>query len=259
MRNKALIVACVVLVAATAFGALGDVVASWPSPNTDPCAVAASNNHIYVCTVGGGGMIYTLNITNGSVVRSFAAVKGTDTRGLAYVSGDHLWQGQQTSTAYFYDTNANTGSINRSFRSVSHYNRSLAPLCTGDGGTGTTALLSSHYFAYRLYKVDINTGSIIGSWCSIPRMYDIAYDWRSQLVWGGMWSTVVYGCNITTGSTVATFKSPANYPYSMAYNGQYLYVATTAAAPTQIWKVHCPQISEAVNPASVGRVKALFR
>ncbi len=258
MRKVLIVLIATLYAVGLAFAKLGDVVASWASPNSTPCAVAASNSYIYVFTTGGGGMIYTMNMTTGSVVRSFTAVNGTSMRGLAYVSGDHLWQGKSSSPAYFYDTNANTGSINRSISSPSSANRSLAPLCTGDGGTGTTALLSSNYSTMVLYVVNMTNGSIIST-CSIPRMYDIAYDWRSKLVWGGMNDPIIYGCT-TTGSTVASFAPPASSPYGMAYHGQYLYAVTlSSSGGRQVWKIHCPQINVGVNPSSMGKIKAMYR
>jgi hypothetical protein len=258
MRKVLIVFIATLCAAGLAFAKLGDVVASWASPNSTPCAVAASNSYIYVFTTGGGGMIYTMNMTTGSVVRSFTAVNGTSMRGLAYVSGDHLWQGKSSSPAYFYDTNANTGSINRSISSPSNANRSLAPLCTGDGGTGTTALLSSNYSQQRLYVINMTNGSVIST-CSIPQMYDIAYDWRSKLIWGGMNTITIYGCT-TTGSTVASFSSPAGSPYGMAYHGQYLYVVTlSSSGGRQVWKIHCPQINVGVRPSSMGKIKATYR
>jgi hypothetical protein len=69
----------------------------------------------------------------------------------------------------------------------------------------------------------------------------------------------IYGCT-TTGSTVASFSSPAGSPYGMAYHGQYLYVVTlSSSGGRQVWKIHCPQINVGVRPSSMGKIKATYR
>lgn len=240
----------VLCVAGVAFAALGDVVASWPLTGTIH-AVAASTSHVYAFILE-RRYVYKLNINTGSIVGSFEAVRWDGTRGLAYVAVDYLWQGGR-SPFMFYETNANTGSIYRSIPSPSAYNYGLAPLCTGDGGVGTTALLSTKYDRpWLLHHVNMTTGSVIASYPAPASVYDPAYDWRNRLVWGTFNSNLIYGFT-TTGSLVATFTAPA-FIFGAAYNAEYLYLARSI----RIWKIHCPQFV-GVEPASFGRVKAIFR
>lgn len=88
-------------------------------------------------------------------------------------------------------------------------------------------------------------------------VYDVAWDWRNKLVWGGWGSPgVVYGWN-TSGSLVATFSMPSPHPYALTYRGQYLWVECTKPSH-YIYKVHCPYNVD-VTPSSIGKVKAIFK
>jgi hypothetical protein len=51
---------------------------------------------------------------------------------------------------------------------------------------------------------------------------------------------------------------PVNNAIGLTYRRIYLYVGTTTGSH-RIWVIHCPTFRSAVHPASVGRVKALFR
>ncbi len=241
------------LAASAAFAALGDVVNSFPAPGSSSCAVARSTNYLYVFSAS-TGYIYRMNPASGSVYNSYSAVNGTSMRGLAYVATGYLYQAKSNTPPYIYRTNEANGSIYSSFSSPGIQNRGLAPLCTGDGGTGTTALLSPNYSSRVLYHLNITNGSVISTYQLSNSMYDPGYDHRNQLIWGGMNGTAIYGF-ATTGSLVASFTSPGGSPYGMAYYGEYLYVATLSG---WVYQVHCPA-SSTVAPASLGRVKALFR
>ena len=235
-----------------AFAALGDVVASWPTPGGQCVALAVSNSYIYALSLA-QSRVYIMNITTGSIVGSLPAAGGSDTRGLAYVSGNYLWQGRSNyEPLVFYETHATTGSIYRSIPSPSVNDRGLAPLCTGDGGVGTTALLSTTWTApWLLSHVNMTTGSVTASYPTPAGVYDPAYDWRNRLVWGAWASHYISGFT-TTGSLVATFRAPESI-FAAAYTGEYLYLTQRT-----IWKVHCPPFT-GVAPSSFGRVKAVFR
>jgi hypothetical protein len=217
--------------AGVAFGALGDVVASWPSPGGMPAAVARSNGRMYVFCNTAGGTVYSMTPSTGSVYGSYRAAAGTNCRGLAYSWGGHLWQGKAYSPPYYiYDTATANGSIYRSYAHPSAC-YGIAPLATGDG--------------QRSFAVPYN-------------MHDVAYDWRSKVIWGGMDRRPVYGVT-TAGSFVTSFNAPANNPYGIAYHDQYLYVVNLSS-PYRIWQVHCPMIPNvAVSPSSIGRIKTIYK
>jgi hypothetical protein len=256
MREISLIIAGTLCAAAAAFAALGDVVASWPSPGSVPCAVARSNDALFVyCNDPQGPHIYRMTPDTGSVYGSFPALEGKNTRGLAYVWGDHLWQGKAYVFPYrIYDTDARTGSIYRSYsHAVPCYG--IAPLAAGDGGAGTTALFTSNSLASTIYQLNLS-GSVQRSFALLRQMFDIAYDWRSKLIWGGQNDPCIYGCT-TAGSLAASFPVPAQMPYGYAYHGQYLYVTTHMTR--RIWKIHCPIVNAGVAPSSMGKIKATYK
>ena len=243
--------------AGAAIGALGDVVASWPSPGSMPAAVARSNGRMYVFCNTAGGTIYSMTTSTGSVYGSYRAAAGTNCRGLAYSWGGHLWQGRAYSPPYYvYDTASKNGSIYRSYAHPSAC-YGVAPLATGDGGAGTTALFTSNYLQKRIYQLSL-AGSVQRSFAAPYNMHDIAYDWRSKVIWGGMDRRPVYGVT-TTGSFVTSFNAPANNPYGIAYHDQYLYVVNLSS-PYRIWKVHCPVIPNVgTSPSSMGKIKATYK
>jgi len=254
MKKVLIFVLAGLSLAATVFANLGDVVGTIAIPGGSQAGMGITDNYLYVTNYT-QGRIYMLNPTSGSVMGSFAAAGGTNTRGLAGVGTGYLWQNQGYSSPYpTYQTNATTGSVYASFNMPAVYCHGIDPLCTGDGGAGTSYLIVSCYSSYRIYFMT-TAGSIASSMTITPQMYDIAYDWRNELIWGGMNSAVCSAVN-TTGSTVASFSAPVGNIYGMAYYGQYLYVGGTSG---NIYRIHCPSGFTGVQPASLGRVKALYR
>lgn len=254
MKKVAVITLVVLCAAAVAYGALGDVVRSFPIPGGACAGLARSNGLLYSVNYS-QARIYVMNPTSGSVSNSFAAAGGTNTRGLAYQWGGNLWQNQAYSSPYrIYRTNTSNGSVLASYALPARYCHGSAPLATGDGGSGVTRIILSNYSTRRIYYMT-TTGSVASSHTVTPTLYDIAYDWRNRLIWGGMNTTTCYGVT-TTGSTVASFTKPTGNIYGMSYHGQYLYVAGTSGL---IYTIHCPILNVGVTPTSAGKIKALFK
>ena len=136
----------------------------------------------------------------------------------------------------------------------SNYYHGSAPLATGDGGAGTTHIIVSGFGNPSTIYFFTLSGSITGSFMAAPYLYDIAYDWRNRLIWGGMNSTTVYGFT-TTGSLVASLAKPTGNVYGITYHGQYLWVAGTSG---QIYQIHCPN-NVGVQPTSMGKIKTIFK
>jgi hypothetical protein len=258
MRAYAIAVGAVLVMAAGVWAVLGDIVASWesPDPYANPYGAAISKDHLFI--LGGNGNVYKVHSASWSVVTSFITPLAGNSKGLAYGAGDDLWVSSKYGALqgeYVYVLNANTGSIKGSFPNSGTYDWGLAPLCTGDGGVGTTALLVADWWALNLKKVDMTSGKVLAS-CPFPDAYEIGYDWRNRLVWGGL-RQVIYGCT-TTGSLVATFTSPVPegmYVGGLAYSGEYLFLAVSYL----VYKIHCPVANYGIYPASLGKVKALLR
>jgi hypothetical protein len=100
----------------------------------------------------------------------------------------------------------------------------------------------------------LNTsGSIVKSFKAPFYVHDLAWDGR--YLWTNRWSDF-YICRFTdTGSVVASFKLPGGTYESSgaAFDGSYLWLANRGWA----YRVDIGVI--AVEPASAGKVKALFR
>ena len=253
--RKGLIVAVATLCAAGAtLAALGDVVASFRIPGTGAQAGMARANAVLFVNNYSAARIYRCNYDTGSVTGSFAAAGGSNTRGLAYSWGGNLWQNKAYNSPYLtYRTNSSNGSIYSSYALPTRYCHGSAPLATADGGSGTTRIILSDYGARRIYYMT-TTGSVASSHSVSQALFEIAYDWRNKLIWGGMNTKTVYGFT-TTGSLAASFTNPTRDIYGITYHGQYLWVGGLNG---YIYKEHCPIINVGVAPSSMGKIKAMF-
>jgi hypothetical protein len=136
-------------------------------------------------------------------------------------------------------------------------------MATGDGGSAPTYMLcnnGSPAYPWTVYRHNLLTGSIYASFNPPYQPYDLAWDWRNELIWTGNIGNMVYGYN-TAGSLVTSFSIPANYPLGFAYTSNYLWVSTTAGSH-YIWKIHCPKFLDNgtnVVPESIGKIKATYR
>jgi hypothetical protein len=257
MRKALITILTGIFVVAAAYGDLGSIVGSFRVSNN--CAgLGISSGYLY-CNDYSPGVIYRVHPTTGSVYSTFNAVHSTYSRGLAF-DGNYLWQNKAYYSPYeTYRTNAVTGSIYASHSLPTSTTHGVAPRATGDYGAGTSALFHSYYSDDIIYVMNLS-GSITSSF-SIPStcmMYEIAYDWRNQLIWGAMnasgGSVPIWGVN-TSGSLVASFNVNISNSYGLTYAGQYLWAGTTAG---WIYRIHCP-INVGVKPTSAGKIKALFR
>ncbi|MGD8718905.1 MAG: hypothetical protein PVH29_08800, partial [Candidatus Zixiibacteriota bacterium] len=210
-----------ILIAATAWAALGDIVSSFAAPDTAVRGLARSSNRLFLLTYGTPTTIYRLAPVTGSIFGSWSPTFGDYCRGLAYSQGNHLWVGSYENDVV-YDCRPKNGSVYGSWDADGNA-YGLAPFCTGDGGVGTTAIIASDSRPNSYcWLHDLSNGSVMSSF-GLPHssFFDIAWDHRNQLIWMGTTTGTIYGYSID-GSVVATFTSPDTYPYGMAYSSQYL-------------------------------------
>ena len=260
MKRVSVVLTAAALAAGSGYAYLGQVIASFPTPWTYPIALACGNDasQMWVFCNWNPFQIWRINAETGSVYGSFTK---SSTRGLAYSSGgapggNYLWIGNVV-TDKLYMCNPTTGSHYRTWALVDDAVRGLAPQATGDGGYNPQAIIVTDGDPPYTYYYDPTTGSVIRSHANPHAALDVAWDWRNRLIWGGYGPPhIVYGWN-TSGSLVATFAAPSAYPFAMTYRGQYLWVGCTIPVH-HIYKVHCP-VFVGVSPASLGRVKALFK
>jgi hypothetical protein len=264
MKKTLMAFAAVMCVAAMAYGALGDIVASYRAPATYPLAAARANNSAYMWMYCNSSPynIYRIHADTGSVYGSYVK-DGSATRGMAYSyggapSGSYLWIANY-STDYVHMCDYSTGSTYNSWSAGGHDPYGLAPQATADGGHNPLSIISTDTSPTYTWRHNPMTGSILGSFNhGGTYAYDCAWDWRNQLVWGGYGSPGVVRGWTLTGSVFASFTVPNTYPYAITYWGQYLFIGCTI--PNHYcYKVHCPILpGSGVAPSSVGKVKALF-
>jgi hypothetical protein len=254
MRKAFLITVVALVSAATAFGALGDIVSSFRAPATQPRGLARANGVLFVLDYNSPNRVYRLNPTNGSVTGSWPAPYNTGNRGLAYIFGNNVYVGCWSNDT-IYRCNSGTGSVIASW-AVGHDPQGLAAVQTGDGGEGATSLYCSDSSPSYFWRHHYTTGSVISSFAAPhSSIQDITYDHRNGLIWRYN-SNVVYGIT-TTGSVKASFSWPGHGSYAgMAYHSQYLYISATTQQ--YIYRVDCPN-TVGVTPASMGKIKAVFK
>lgn len=266
--KKAIALALVLSAAPAAFAALGDVVASWPSPERIPLGLACGpkTSQMWVYCNEWPCYIYHVHADTGSVYGSFLHYDGqNNVRGLSFsyggpapYSGDYLWVGDVDNRCV-YMSDPTTGRTYLSYP-LSFAPNGLAVEATGDGGLAPKAMFAEEaVLRCHIYRLQLTTGSVMSSFLfDTPYARDLAYDWRNGLVWT-TWDKEgpVVGCDPASGSIKASFPSPPGKPGAFTYRGEYLWIGTFGDSDN-IYKVHCPG-GIGVAPASLGRVKALFR
>jgi hypothetical protein len=269
MKKITLIALASALAAGAAFAALGEIVASWPAPAKYPLSLARGPDaaDMWVYCNGWPNKIFRVNAETGSVYGSFLHYRAQNyARGLTFsyggpapYSGSYLWVGDVLNRCV-YMSDPVTGRVYLSY-SIASAPSGLAVEATGDGGLAPKAMfMDESIMRASVYRLQLTTGSIMSSFLfDSPWMHDIAYDWRNDLVWA-RWTKEgdIVGCDPDTGSIAASFASPPGPPLAFTYHGEYLWIGTTTDYH-RVYKVHCPAASSHVTPASLGRVKALFK
>lgn len=265
--KKTIFVALALTAAGTAFAALGDVVASWPSPERNPLGLARGPDpsQMWVYCNEWPNYIYRVHSDTGLVYGSFLHDEAQkNVRGLSFscgtpapYSGNYLWVGDVENRCVYMSDPA-TGRVYLSY-SVASAPSGLAVEATGDGGLAPKAMFTDENVKTHVWRLQLTTGSVMSSFSFASQyMHDIAYDWRNNLVWA-TWGREgdIVGCDPDTGSIVTSFPSPPGTPCAFTYHGEYLWIGTTKDYHC-VYKVHCPA-DISVAPASLGRVKALFK
>jgi len=234
---------------------LGQIEASFRSPaGADTRGLARADGYLYAIDGADRGAVYRISHDTGSVYNWYVVQWDGINSGLAYSEPlSYLWVGC-VSNNVVYRTRPLTGSVYSSWN-AGHKPFGAAALCTGDGGRGTTNLFIADYYPAFLFLHRLG-GSVVGSFpLGVSSRYDCAFDWRNNVLWRGG-GDYIYGYT-PTGAIAASFQSPAGNPWGLAYYNRRLWIA--CQADSYIYRVHCPKEFFAVEPASVGRVKALFR
>jgi hypothetical protein len=194
--------------------------------------------------------IWRLTMT-GSVLASFpspaAATVGLDVSRVGGVG--YCWLVGQD-PHLIYRLRADNGSVVGSFPAVGTY----------PGDVGFRAVDYLYYMHYgppgpRLYRLHATTGSVYASYGLAFSAAGMDYDAAGYLWMTGN-DNRIRKCTLT-GSTLNYMASPAQGATGCGYDGTYVWVGTTWN-PDYIWQLETVGGSAAV-PASLGRVRALFR
>lgn len=264
MRRFSIVLLALALGATAAFPYLGQVVGSFKAPILGCGGLAISKEYLYVLQCPWPHYLHRCHPITGSVFSSYRLPDTVDYYwGLAYGPGGYLWVAEpQRHNVYLF--NATYGFRYGSWSTGDHGAAGLTPRCTGDGGAGTDAIIVTDWYPSLAFVHKKITGSVITSFpIAYPSENDCAYDWRNRVVWLGDEDSpyVVYGYR-PDGSILASFDIPSPPGYwgagGLAYRGEYLWLSCSTEKIDTIYRIHCPA-RIGVEPASVGKVKALFR
>jgi hypothetical protein len=266
MKKVCLIVLSAAFLAATAYAAMGDLVASFdnhPASGTSThYGLAADSSYLYSYYYTTGRLIYVMTRSSGSLVNSYPCPLGTGSpnyycRGLSYGGGEYLAMINYSMRINLAAYRSNGSLISTwTWPSGSRYG-----VCVEHNGTAPGTHAWNNNTSGTFWRYD-TSGSVLSSFdISSTSNYDLAWDYGNNLLWYGNTSSEYVTGITTTGSYVASWRVPSavSNPYGVAYYGQYLYVSTSSGSPDEyIWVYHCPNTVN-VQPASIGRVKALYR
>ncbi len=271
--NKSMMITVATLAASAAFAAMGSLVASFPNAGANAhYGLAADLEYLYSFhyDVLRGYPVNVMKRPDGSFVRSLEIplppLEKPYIRGMGYEGDGSLGQG------YLYVNNykdryaarfrITTGKLAGSWGWAGGENR--YGLCANNKKTQINTL-RGFYQSYLdgVWWHSDKRGSLISSWRAPTAnyAYDLAWDYRNNFIWYANSSTNwVFGMT-TSGSIMESWPLEAGvlYPYGIAYYASRLYVSTSGGSPDEyIWVYDCPLSDVGIEPASLGRVKALF-
>lgn len=269
MRKSILIALAFALLTGTAYGALGDLVGSFPNHprggTSSHYGMAADANYLYSYYYRSPYTVYRMRRSNGSLVSSYPCPLGTGSyqyygRGMCYDGTGNIYFSNYY-RRYVTRFRASNGSVLSTWMwpTTMGYRYGLA---VDHKGTSAGTNIYQSYYSGIWYRSSL-TGSLRRQWRTgiYDYAYDLAWDYGNKMIWYGNYSTeFVCGTN-TNGSIIKSWgvPVPVSNPYGIAYWGNYLYVSTSSGTPDEyIWVYHCPP-NVTVSPASVGKVKALFK
>ncbi len=262
MRKLIFAAAVSALAITPALADFGDIIRSWEIRGRGLCRGVAWDGEYIWCQVpytGSPDMMYRCLPSNGSVVSSFETVFGLyiSGRGICY----RLWDGRPSIEVAVSDSVSKEYYLYRYTFNGSVVDRMRVWVPAGVG-------FSSVYFDNKndwisnpeetgseVFKLD-NEGHPISSFTlnkpgdtsGITKQAD--FFWFTMSLYGGFHGACKSRAN---GSIVASFET-YEIPFDCTYENKHLWVSSSNT-------VYCYDVSNApaVAPASVGRVKALFR
>jgi hypothetical protein len=255
MKKVIALAALTATLALVAYAGMGEVLASWQAPGTYGVinGLAFQGEYIWVKNTYSRERGVFKCTTTGTVVTEIAFPYPEPTfysYGLTF-DGEYLWTIYQYWRSVGSHDDYRKYTTNGSFAGWFHghlwYLGSIA--VTWDGEYIFT------HFPYRPRGEKYTTaGSLVATFPMTVGVYsDMAYYKRQLWYYGG--GGLVYGVTLN-GSVVASFQPPGGSCAGTAFDGEYLWTVDKNR-PQYVYKVDIDVVG--VAPASVGRVKALFR
>jgi hypothetical protein len=243
------VIMIVIVAAAPAFAGFGSVVSSFrKTDNVTSRGLAWAGGNLVTSNMClSGDKKWRVYTAAGSLVRKFDGPEKYNAHIGAEYDGSRYWTGSWMDNRIFRFTGA--GSVISSFHALSP---------NGVAWDGQYIWWAS-YVGGRFYKCR-PSGSVLSSWrvSKITDSGDLA--WDGIYLWcADLGSGYVYRLT-KAGSISRSFKAPGDETYGCAFDGKYLWLSDTPGeTATTFFKVDIEYSGPAVAPASVGRVRALFR
>ncbi len=266
MRKSIILIWCYTLAAGAAVADMGSLISSFRNyGNSTHYGMAADVNYLYSYHYD-AATNYPINIlrrTDGSFVRSipvpFPYLQNQYVRGLSFEGGGSL-RVNNYNNMYVARLRASDGSFISSWGWTGSTRYGLC--INGDKRNYGTADRIYQSYLSGIWWVSTTNGSLISSFQAPFTNYatDLAWDYTHGLIWYANYYTMWVFGTTPNGSIIESWAIPAtvSYPYGIAYFGGRLYVSTSGGTPDEyIWVYECT--STDVEPASVGKVKALFQ
>ncbi len=264
--RKAIALGILLATAGAAHGYMGEIVASYPCPEgRNAYAMSVGDRYLYAY-ITGLFRVYRIERWTGSVVNSYAPTVGGTVAGMAFEEGPYLWMHDQGfAPVWFHRCNEGTGSIYSSMPIITQGCSSVDfETPRGEPAPIKSILMSVSIGIYGQHLLRFTTaGSFIDSFKpEITPWSEIAWDYGNGWLWLPRDDYhPYYHAYDTHGSLVASFPpiTAAHIPRGLDYYGEYLWVSSQTLSDPHILIIHCPVRYPAVAPASVGRIKALYR
>ena len=248
-----LLVAAAALAAAGAYAGIGSVISSFPiTGNIMAHGVAWNGQYLAVTNYhGAGDRMWRHYTTAGSLVGSFDPPRGPNSPvqygaefdGKCYWGSD-LWQQKYV---YRFTTQGST---------ISSF---PAPNPSGIAWDGSHLWIISRSSGGTVRQYTA-AGSVMGSFsvAAITNGYDMAWDGKYLWCANRPSTGPYYIFRFTTqGSVLASFAAPGTFTTGCGCDGRYLWLSNNSGA-RHVYQVDA-ELTPNVAPASVGRIKALFR
>jgi len=243
----------VVATAASAYG-WGPFLSSFPCPagSQFPNGLGYRDGRLYLATnTTNDPVVWQLQPKTGSVLASHPAPALSVMGCTAGIAGETVSYWVASSyTDYIYQVGYLSGSVVNSFPAPGPHPFGLA-------FRNQTTMYHTDYGERRLYVLNPATGSIYSTEPLDFRPCDVAYDARGFLWIADGNDRLVWQCD-TTGSTISSFSVAAYGLCSgIAYYNKAVWVGITVPLHSVLKFEVDP--AYAVEPSSIGKVKALFR